>query len=141
MEIMDSQEIKEFLLQTPRTGKLATVRSDGRPHIAPIWFDLDGEDIIFTTWHTTVKAANIRRDPRVSMCVDDDRPPYAFVIIEGTARFENDPEQLLYWAAKIAGRYMGADLADSYGKRNAVEGELLVRVKPVKIIAQKRISD
>ncbi len=141
MEIMDSQEIKEFLLQTPRTGKLATVRSDGRPHIAPIWFDLDGEDIIFTTWHTTVKAANIRRDPRVSMCVDDDRPPSAFVIIEGTARFENDPEQLLYWATKIAGRYMGPDFAGSYGTRNAVEGELLVRVKPVKIIAQKRISD
>ncbi len=47
---------------------MATVRNDGRPHVVPIWFDLDGDDLVFTTWHTSVKAANLRRDPRVSIC-------------------------------------------------------------------------
>ena len=138
---MNLAEIKEFLLLTPRTGKLATVREDGRPHVVPIWFDLDGEDLVFTTWHTTVKATNIRRDSRVSVCVDDQKPPFAFVMIEGEAELDEHPGDLEYWAARIAGRYMGPELAESYGKRNAVEGELLVRVKPTNIIARKNIAD
>jgi hypothetical protein len=141
MQTMTSEERNAFLLAGTRTGKLATVRSDGRPHIAPIWFDLDGDTLIFTTWHTTVKAANIHRDPRISICVDDDAPPFAFVIIEGTAEFINDAEQLRNWATRIARRYMGDDLAEAYGKRNAVPGELLVRVTPQHVIAQKGIAD
>ena len=141
MQIMTAPEWRAFLLATPRTAKLATVRADGRPHVAPIWFDLDGEDFLFTTWHTTVKAANLRRDGRVCLCVDDEQPPYAFVIVEGTAQFVDDPDQLAAWTRRIAGRYMGAELAEAFGKRNAVPGELLVRVRPVKVTAQKGISD
>lgn len=141
MHVMTTEEARLFLLQGPRTGKLASVRADGRPHLAPIWFDLDGEDLIFTTWHTTVKAANLRRDPRVSICVDDDTPPYAFIILKGTAEVEEHAENLLYWTTRIAERYMGKELAEAFGKRNAVEGEWLVRVTPIKTIAQKGISD
>lgn len=141
MKKMTDQERKNFLLSTPRTAKLATVRKDGRPHIAPVWFDLDGEDVIFTTWYTTVKAANLRNNPNVAICVDDDTLPYAFVVIEGSVTLSNDPSELLYWATRIAGRYMGEALAESYGKRNGVEGELIVRLKPVKIIAQTGIAD
>ncbi len=141
MQKMDARETREFLLQGPRTAKFATVREDGRPHVTPVWFDLDGDDIILTAWHTTVKAANLRRDPRVCICVDDDRPPFAYVIIDGLVSFDPDMEHLAYWATRIAGRYMGADLAESFGKRNAVAGELLLRVKPVKVIARKGISD
>src|SRR6187455_3531301 len=83
MQEMSPAQYRAFLLERPRTAKLATVRADGRPHVAPIWFDLDGDMLVFTTWHTTVKAANLRRDPRVSLCIDDDMPPYAFVIVEG----------------------------------------------------------
>src|SRR6266542_3856384 len=64
MLTMTADEARAFLLERPRTAKLATVHADGRPHVAPIWFDLDGEAIVFTTWHTTVKAANLRREPR-----------------------------------------------------------------------------
>ena len=56
MEEMDWEETRSFLLDTPRTAKIATVRPDGRPHITPIWFDLDGETLIFTTWHESLKA-------------------------------------------------------------------------------------
>jgi hypothetical protein len=141
MQKMTSDEYRNFLLNRARTGKLATVRADGRPHVAPIWFDLDGDNVIFTTWHTTVKAANLRHDPRVCICIDDDTPPYAFVQIEGTATISEDPDDRLYWTTRIAGRYMGSELAEAYGKRNGVPGELLVRVTPTKVVAQKNIAD
>ena len=51
---MTPSEVKNFLLLNARTGKLATVRQDGRPHVAPVWFDLDGDTVVFTTWHETV---------------------------------------------------------------------------------------
>lgn len=129
------------MLDRPRTAKLATVRADGRPHVAPIWFDLDGEDLLFTTGESTVKGRNIRRDPRVSLCVDDEEPPFAFVIVEGEAEIVDDPEELLRWATRIGGRYMGEELAEAYGRRNAVPGELLVRVAPTRVVARKNISD
>jgi PPOX class probable F420-dependent enzyme len=138
---MTPSEVKNFLLLNAGTGKLATVRQDGRPHVAPVWFDLDGDTVVFTTWHETVKAANLRRDPRVAICVDDQTPPYAFVIIEGRADVQEQAEDLAYWTTRIAGRYMGPDLAESYGKRNAVPGELLVRVTPTNIVAQKDIAE
>lgn len=142
MKKMTPDEYRHFLLDTARTAKLATVREDGRPHVAPIWFDLDGDTIVFTTWHTTVKAANLRRDPRVSLCIDDDKPPFSYVIIEGTAAFaQPTPDELLHWSTRLARRYMGDALADSYGKRNGVEGELLLRVTPTRILAEKNISD
>jgi PPOX class probable F420-dependent enzyme len=136
-----SPECRNFLLSGTRTGKLATVRTDGRPHVAPVWFELDGDTIIFTTWHATVKAANMRRDARVCLCVDDDTPPFAYAQVEGTAQMTAEPDALLYWATRIAERYMGAALAETYGKRNAVAGELLVRLTPTKILFQQNIAD
>jgi PPOX class probable F420-dependent enzyme len=141
MRQMPPEEYRAFLLERPRTAKLATVRADGRPHIAPIWFDLDGDALIFNTGDTTVKAANMRRDPRVSLCIDDDTPPFAFVIVEGIATLSEEPDELLRWATSIAGRYIGADQAAAYGRRNGVPGELLVRVTPTRVVAQTKISD
>jgi PPOX class probable F420-dependent enzyme len=141
MQKMTPDEYRSFLLDRVHTAKLATVRADGRPHVAPIWFDLDGDAFIFTTWHESVKGANMRRDPRVCLCVDEEAPPFAFVQVEGTATMSEDLADLRHWASRIAGRYMGADQADAYGQRNGVPGELLVRVTPTRIIAQKNISD
>ncbi len=143
MKDMTSEEYRRFMMDRPRTGKLATVRKDGRPHIAPIWFVLDGDDLVFTTWHESVKAANLKVDNRVSLCVDDEEPPYAFAIVEGSAQVDTslDSEELLHWATEIARRYMGNDLAAAYGKRNGVKGELLVRIKPTRTIAKANIAD
>lgn len=136
-----SPESRTFLLSGTRTAKLATVRADGRPHVAPIWFVLDGDTIVFMTGHTTVKATNMRHDPRVCLCVDDDTPPFAYAQIEGTAQLlAESSKELTYWATRIAGRYMGEALAETYGKRNGVVGELLVRVTPTKIIFQQNIA-
>jgi len=113
-------------------GKLATVRKSGGPHVAPIWFDLDDDGtILFMTGIRTVKGHAIRRDPRVGLCVDDETPPFSFVVIDGevTSITEN-PDEMLPWSTRIAARYMGADKGEAYGRRNAVPGEMLARVTP-----------
>jgi PPOX class probable F420-dependent enzyme len=135
-----TDEQRAFLLKDTRTGKLATVRKDGRPHVVPVWFVLDGNDLVFNTGERTVKAANMRRDPRVTICVDDEIAPFAYIQIEGIAKFSEDLVELLKWATLIGGRYMGAELAETYGKRNGVHGELLVRVTPTRVHFETEIA-
>jgi PPOX class probable F420-dependent enzyme len=138
---MSDAERRAFLTEGTRTGKLATVRKDGRPHVTPIWFVLDDQDrIVFTTGATSLKGKALRRDPRVGMAVDDQTPPYSFVVIDGVAELSEDLDDMLVWARRIAGRYMGLDRAEVYGRRNAVEGELLVTVTPDHIVADKDIA-
>jgi len=133
---------REFITATPaRTAKLAVVRADGSPHVAPVWVDLDSDDIVFMTSAETVKGKAILRDPRVSLCWDDERPPFSFVTIAGTATTDTDPQNLLHWATRIAARYMGAELAEQYGQRNAVPPEMVVRVQPTRIIAKRNVAD
>ncbi len=134
-------EQKEFLLQGTRTGKLATVRKDGRPHVVPIWFVLDGDALVFNTGDTSVKAFNMRRDARVTICVDDENAPYSFMIVEGTATLEENSADLKLWATRIGGRYMGSDRAEEFGARNGTPGELLVRVTPTKVIFARDIAN
>jgi hypothetical protein len=142
MQSMTPDEWRMFLLDGTRTAKLATVRPDGRPHVAPVWFVLDGDHLIFTTGKESVKGKNLLRNPRVMLSVDDERPPFAFVLIEGLASAsEPPPEALLPWTTRIAARYMGPEQAEAYERRNAVEGELLVRVSLGKVIAQKGVAD
>jgi PPOX class probable F420-dependent enzyme len=141
MHLMTPDETRAFLLAGTRTAALATVRADGRPHVAPVWFTLDGDDLLFNTGEDTVKGANLRRDGRVALMVDDEEPPFAFVSIEGDVSLSDDLDTMRYWATRIAARYMGEDQAEAYGKRNAVPGELLVRVHPTKIVAIKGVAD
>ena len=72
--------------------------------------------------------------------MDDDSPPYAFVIIEGNAKFSDEQKNLLKWNTIIGGRYMGKELADVYGKRNSTEGEVLIEILPTKTISDKDVS-
>jgi PPOX class probable F420-dependent enzyme len=147
MTEMSKKEIRKFLMESTFTGKLATVKKDGSSHVVPIWFILDDNNtdninnIIFTTNSTSVKAKNIQYKNRVSICVDDQTPPFSFVTVYGTAKLHYYKQnELLKWATKIAQRYMGKDNAEAYGRRNSVEGEVLVRIKPIRIIAEKNIA-
>ena len=146
MTEMSKNEIRNFLMQGTLTGKLATVKKDGSPHVVPIWFVLDDgenniEDIIFTTHHNSIKSKNINRDNRISICVDDQTPPFSFVVVEGEAKiFPYKQKEVLKWATKIAGRYMGKKKASKYGRINSGEGAVLVRIRPKKIIAEKDIA-
>ena len=132
---MSMEQARDFLTHGTRTGKVATVRADGRPHVAPIWFILDGSDVVFLTGADTVKGKSLRRDPRVSLVVDLEEPPYAFVMVEGAVELSDDLEAMRPLAIAIASRYMGEELGEEFGSRNAVPGELLVRLHPNKIVA------
>ncbi|MFI8860022.1 PPOX class F420-dependent oxidoreductase [Streptomyces prasinus] len=138
---MTDEEWREFVSHGTRTATLSTVRADGSPHVAPVWFVLDGDDVVFNTGGATVKGRNLVRDGRVALCVDDDRPPFSFVVLRGRARISEDPEDLVRWATRIAARYMGQDRAEEFGARNGVPGELLVRVAVEKVLSEKGVAD
>jgi PPOX class probable F420-dependent enzyme len=148
MSEMSRMQIRKFLNKGTFTGKLATVKKDGSSHVVPIWFVLDyrnNEDkigtIFFTTFVGSVKAENIQRDNRISMCIDDQTPPFTFVTIHGTAKlYPYKQKEVLKWATRIAKRYMGKNDSKAYGERNSGEGAVLVQIKPTKIIAEKDIA-
>jgi PPOX class probable F420-dependent enzyme len=137
---MTRDEALAFLATGTRTGKVATVRPNGMPHVAPVWFVVQRDEILFTTWHTTVKARNLTADARAALTVDLEEPPYAFVLVEGEVRIgRNDPD-LLETATAIGARYMGADVAEEFGRRNAVEGEWLMRLPITRIVAKHEMT-
>ena len=139
---MTKDEIKNFILQGTFTGKLGTINKDGTPHVVPIWYTVDGEgNIIFNTGDKSVKAKNIRRVNRVRLCVDDQTPLFSFVIVDGIAEIISDePSEVYKWAKIIAARYMGYNKSEEYGRRNSAEGELLVKIKPIRVIGDKDIA-
>ena len=140
MRPMTPEETTAFLLSGTRTGKLAWVSQTGAPHVAPIWFVLDGDEVIFNTHEDSGKAKALAREGRASLVVDLEEPPYAFVKIDGTVTIEDDLEQVKAVAMQIGGRYMGADRAGEFGARNGVPGELIVRLTPTKVTALDDLS-
>ncbi|MDX1891502.1 PPOX class F420-dependent oxidoreductase [Mycolicibacterium sp. 050158] len=129
-----SNDVIAFLSEGTRTGMLGYVASDGRPLVAPVWFLVEDGRLVFNTGKATAKGRALARDPRVVVCVDDPHPPYSFVQVQGVAELSEDPEDLVAVATRLGARYMGADKADEYGRRNGVPGELIVRVTPTKVL-------
>lgn len=135
MALLSDPQVREFLTHGTRTAKVAFVASDGRPVVAPVWFILDGDELVFNTGKTTGKGKALIRDGRIALSVDLEEPPYAAVLIQGTVALSEDSDELLRTATEIGGRYMGADRAEEFGRRNGVPGELVVRVRPTKVTA------
>ena len=140
MASVTDPKISAFLSAGTRTGKLAYKGADGRPLVAPVWFVVEDGVLIFNTGKDTAKGRALARDPRATLCVDLEEPPYAFVQVQGDAELSDDHGELVRTATAIAARYMGDDRADEYGKRNAVPGELVVLLRPTKVIAHFNIS-
>jgi len=140
---MSDDEVHAFLTgDPPRPAVLATTRKDGRPHLAPVWYVVDDDGtIVFTTGAGTVKGRTLRRTGWAAMTVDDDRPPFSFVTVEGPVTISEDLAAVRDWAGRIGGRYMGADRAGEYGERNGVPGEFLVRLTPEKVVSAADVAD
>lgn len=138
---MTDDEAMAFLVAGARPAVLATTRADGRPHAAPIWIDVDDGAVWFNTGAGTVKGRNLARTGVATICVQDDRVPFSFVVVEGTVELIDDLALVRAWAARLGGRYMGADRAEEYGGRNGVPGELLVRLTPTKIVSAADVAD
>ena len=135
MASLSDPQVREFLASGTRTGKLGYLAASGRPLVTPVWFIVEGDSLVFNTGKETAKGRALARDPRTSLCVDLEEPPFAFVQVQGDAELSEDPAELLRTATAIAARYMGAERAEEFGRRNAVPGELVVRLRPVKVVA------
>jgi len=132
--------VRDFLQAGTRTGKLSYTAADGRPLVAPVWFVLEDDALVFNTGAATAKGRALRRDRRATICVDLEEPPYAYIQVQGTAELSEEPGDLLATATAIGRRYMGAGKAEEFGRRNGVPGELVVRLRPVKILADFNVS-
>ena len=126
--------VRAFLTEGTRTGKLSFTAASGQPLVAPVWFILDGGDLVLNTGKDTAKGRALARDPRTAICVDLERPPYAFIQVQGMAELSEDPAELVRTATAIAARYMGPERAAEFGQRNGVPGELVVRIRPHKVV-------
>jgi PPOX class probable F420-dependent enzyme len=128
-------EVSAFLMEGTRTGKLGYTSDSGRPLVAPVWFIVEDGCAVFNTGGDTAKGRALARDPRAALCVDQEEPPYGFVQVQGDAELSEDPGELLRTATAIAARYVGPDRADEFGRRNGVPGELVVRLRPTRVLA------
>jgi PPOX class probable F420-dependent enzyme len=135
MSSITDPQVRDFLAHGTRTGKLGYLSPSGRPLVTPIWFIVEDDTLVFNTGAATAKGRALAKDPRVTLSVDLEEPPYAFVQVQGDAELSEDPAELLRTATAIASRYMGAEQAEAFGRRNAVPGELLVRLRPTRVVA------
>jgi PPOX class probable F420-dependent enzyme len=132
---------RAFLTEGTRTAVLATIREDGRPHAVPIAFVLDDDDILFLTNAETVKGRDLLRDPRVTLVVDDEVPPFAFVMIQGTAVASQDVGNVEQLARRISQRYDAGEGMEEFVRFAREELGMLVRVAASRIVALERVGE
>jgi PPOX class probable F420-dependent enzyme len=140
-QVMNPEARRGFLTSGTRTAILATTRPDGRPHAVPVCFVLEDDDVLILTNEATAKGRALQGDPRVTLVVDDETPPFAFVMIEGTAELSRDPDEIDQVAPRIGERYDGPEGVDEFVRFAHEALGLLVRVKPTKIVALDRVSE
>ena len=125
---------RERFLAGRHVAVLVTIAPDGRPVPTPIWYLYRDGLFYFRTAGNAVKTENIRRDPRVSICIQDERPPYKAVIVQGTAEVR---EGLDWLDQEIPQHYLGAVGAFGYRQtaRQQVEHgpEVALVVRPERI--------
>ncbi len=82
------KEMDEFLSSRGRMARVATVSKGGSPHVVPLVYKFSPEDGTFfiSTGADSVTVRNLRRNPAISVCVDDEVPPFRAVLVEGKAQ-------------------------------------------------------
>lgn len=140
MRKMDDAEVMAYIDEKPRSAHLATVRADGRPHVSTIWVIRDGDEIVFTTWHTSVKAKNIARTGQAALSMEDPSDS-SYITVEGTVTVDADEDLVRVWAGRLGGKYMGAERADEFGVRNGIPGEVTCRLRPTRLSGARGVTD
>jgi PPOX class probable F420-dependent enzyme len=125
---LSQQEISDFLSE-PRVAHLATVRPDGRPHLAPIWYmEEDGKAYVITG-PNAVRTRNVRQNPTVSLSIATDQRPFKYVILEGEGRLSKDNVNQV--TERICVRCQGPEEGLTYARRIIEKG--IAQVLEVKI--------
>lgn len=116
------------LVDAPEFAVVATVEPSGQPQLSIVWIDREGDDLIFSTVRGRRKCVNLERHPAVSVLIHPADDPYRYLEVRGTAEITTDPGGALI--EQLAQKYTGT----SYGGADPVEGRVVVRVRPHKIV-------
>jgi PPOX class probable F420-dependent enzyme len=140
MTTMTDTEWRSFLTAGTKLAHIALTRRDGRPHVTPICFVLDGDELAFALSPGSVKGQCLARDQRIALCVSDERQPYSFVTIEGAARLSAEPDHIKHIAALIANRYYPSQPAEAVAESFVQEGFTAVRISITNVIARSGLG-
>jgi len=139
-EPMTPDRSREFLAEGQRSAVLATVRPDGRPHAVPLWFAVDGDDVLINVSADSAKGRAIAHEPRVTLSVHEDVPPYSFLMVEGTAEIVTDPDEIRRGAAEIARRYLPSEAVDGFVGYGTAPGKVGVRIRVDRLTGVDRVA-
>jgi PPOX class probable F420-dependent enzyme len=96
------------LLESKALADVATIGPDGAPQVNPVWFDWDGEHVLFSQTTTRQKYRNVQREPRIALSFVDPENPYRYLEIRGkVVEIRPDPE--FAFIDKMAQKYIGAE--------------------------------
>ena len=129
---MTKREIAQFLAQ-PNIAVVAVTAPDGAPHAVPTWYEYRRGEIVFLTDPTAFKCKCLRRDPRVTLCVDSRKSPYKAVVLKGRAELEEKVADALMERMSIA--YMGKKAGREYAQQFRGDPVVIVRFKPDHIVS------
>jgi PPOX class probable F420-dependent enzyme len=140
MTTMTDNEWRSFVTEGTKLGHIALTRSDGRPHVTPVCFILDGDELGFVLLPGSVKGKSLARDRRIAICVSDERQPYSFVTIEGEARVSAEPDQIKHIGAGVARRYYPSQPPEAFAESFVQEGFNAVRISITNVIARSGLG-
>ena len=131
MPPLSASERAELLQQPSILCRIATIKSDGAPHVTPIWFICEDDSVFVTPRAESAWLGHIRHDPRVALTIDDQLTPYRKVTIEGTAALTNDLGEDDQWRdlyRRIACRYVPPEAAEAYIQNTIDQPRALLRI-------------
>ena len=140
MTTMSDDEWREFVTGGSRLGNAAICRSNGLPHVTPICFVVEGDQLIFTTHPGSVKGRSIARSGHMAVCVSDEAHPYRFAMVEGEAALSDDPADLLQVGTAIGRRYMPWQDPEEFARSLASAGFAVARVDVTNVIARRDLG-
>ncbi len=134
---MSEAEITDFVTSS-RTGTLATIGSDGQPHLTAMWYGVVDGEIWLETKVKSQKAVNLKRDARVSFMIEDGDTYDSLrgVSFEGTAEIVEDPDAVFRVGVSVWERYTGPYTEEA---KPAVDMMMNKRVA-VRIVGQRTRS-
>ena len=131
MPRLTDAEVVDLLDEPGHLVRIATVDDDGWPRVVPTWFVRDGDDVLFTPRSPAVFLANLRRDPRLALSIDEDALPYRKVTVQGEARIQHEPGDDDVWRdtyRAIATRYIPVEQAEAYIQNTIDQPRALIAV-------------
>lgn len=140
MATMTDNEWRAFVTAGTKLAHLALTRPDGRPHVTPVCFILDGDEFAFALSPGSIKGKSLARDRRLALCITDERQPYGFVTIEGHARISAEPDQIKHVAAGIADRYYPSQPSAALAESFVEQGFTAVRISITNVIARSGLG-